>query len=307
MTDNSLLTKYRPQTWKDVIGQGPVVKSLSTAIERKSSHAYLLVGPSGTGKTTLARIAAKVLGCTSIEEVDAATHTGVDDMRGVAEGLMYRPIGPDAVKVIIIDESHMLSKSAWNSLLKILEHPPDWVTWFLCTTEANKVPATVKTRCLAYELKPVSFAALQDLLDGVAAAEKLEVSGDVIDLCAKEAQGSPRQALANLGVCATAKSKKEAAELLKSADGSTAAFELAQALYRGADWGELVEIVAGLGEINPESVRHVIRAYGTKVVLNPKNSEPESALAVLSAFSQPFNSGDGITPILIACGKLALS
>jgi DNA polymerase III gamma/tau subunit len=211
------------------------------------------------------------------------------------------------VEELIVHNCHALSKSAVTSLLKIVEDPPAHAFWFFCTTEASKVPAALKTRCLSYELKSVSISVLGDFLEEIIEAEKLKVTGDIVDLCAKEARGSPRQALANLALCAIAKTKAEAADLLSTAEGSETAFALAQALYKGAGWSELQQLIGKLGEVNPESVRHVVRAYGTKVALGAqKQAVAQSALAVLDAFSTPFNSSDGLTPLVLACGRLTL-
>ncbi len=125
--------KYRPKDFDEVVGQDAVVKSLQQAVKNNAGHTFLFTGLSGVGKTTLARITAATVGCVSsnLIEIDAATHTGVDDMRDVTFSLKYKPIGVGSVKVIIVDECHMLSKSAWNSLLKVLEEPPAWVYWML--------------------------------------------------------------------------------------------------------------------------------------------------------------------------------
>lgn len=302
MSDNSLQTKYRPKKFEEVLGQHAVVKSLKTAVSRVAGHAFLLTGPSGTGKTTLARLTAAALGCgENVEEVNAATHTGVDDMREVTDGFQYLPLG-GGKKAVIIDECHMLSKNAWNSMLKSIEDPPEWGFWFMCTTEPTKVPATIKTRCLSYDLKLVKEADIVELLDRVAEAEDLRVKGSVIELCAQEARGSPRQALSNLGVCLEASSGEEAAELLRAASENAQSIDLARALARGAGWSEVAEILRTLGETNPESVRHVVRAYFTSVALKataPAKAGP--AMAIVAAFNTPFNSSDGISPLAVAC------
>lgn len=307
MTDaESLQTKYRPSRWDEVIGQDKVVDALEAAVSRGKERVFLFTGPSGCGKTTLAFLCAKYLKCEEIRDTDAATDTGVDDMRAITAELLYRPLA-GGNKAIIIDEAHMLSKNAWTSLLKSLEKPAPWVYWFICSSDGAKVPVAARNRSVAFELKPVSLGDLVALLTDIARLEDLKVPNDIIGICAREAQGSPRQAISNLAACLAAKTKADAVELLHSASESAEAIDLARALYRGARWSELQQIVAKMKGLNPEGVRQVVRAYGTTIVLSAsKESVAGPALEVLDAFSIPFNSYDGITPLLLACAKLRL-
>jgi len=309
--NDSFVTKYRPKTFKEVIGQDSVVASLEAIIAKKGAKTFLFDGPSGTGKTTLARICATAVGCrpNDTQEIDAATFTGVDDMRSIAGGLIYKPIGGD-VKALIIDECHMLSKAAWNSLLKILEEPPSHVYWFLCTTEPQRVPDTIRTRCARYQLKNVPEKLLVDLLGWVADEEQIlpGKSGDaIIGLCAHEAAGSPRQALSNLALCSAARDRGEASDLLSSAVESTEAIELAKALLAGTTWDKARAILEGLKGSNAESIRQTVRAYISAVALGSKEAQAHRCMAILDAFSQPCSPGEQLTPTILSVGKCLLS
>jgi len=311
VVDTAFITKYRPTKFSEIVGQAAVVRSLQALLKKGGSKTFLFTGPSGTGKTTLARIVAKEVGCAGgmdLIEIDVASQTGVDDMRAVIEGLRYRPLGEGTVKVIICNEAHMLSKQAWNSLLMALEEPAAWIFWILCTTEPQRVPANIRTRCTCYDLKPVPVTELLTLLDSVVAKEKLAVAEEVVDLCAEEAQGSPRQALANLAVCSGVKNVKEAQELLRSASAAAEAIDLARALVKGSNWAEVQRLLNGLQDTSPESVRHLIRGYLTKTILGSKNEAAAGrGLELLSCFDTPFNPADGASPLVLACGRAVLS
>lgn len=315
MSDSeALINKYRPKTLDEVIGHGAIIKSLRKVIESKNVRTFLFTGPSGVGKTSLARIMSCELGCRSEDllDIDAATKTGIDDMREVTAGLDYRPLGEGTVKAIIVDEVHALGKAAVQSLLKSLEEPPPWVLWFLCTTEPAKMPVAIKTRAMHCALKAVKVEDLIDYLDKIAAYESILKEGklrdDVVELCAVEAGGSPRQAISNLVACASANSLEEAQGLLQSVEGSTEAIELARVLIKRESWSTVQKLLGKLKDTNPESIRHIIRAYMTTVILGAKNENSAGrALEILDAFSEPLNSQDGLSPIVLACGKVLLS
>lgn len=310
----TLHTKYRPTLFKEVVGQTAVVRSLKASIAKRTNRTFLMHGPSGTGKTTLARIAATTIGCRSadIQEIDAATFNGIDDMRQITNALQYRPLGGGTSKAIIIDECHALSKAAWQSLLKSLEEPPEWVWWFLCTTDVGKVPANIQTRCTKYTLGLVDKDDLLELLYAVSEAEGLPESDEwesILALCAKAAEGSPRSALVYMGACLGAQSKKEAASLLRSAEESPKAIDLARALSGNKpSWSVVRGLLVEMKDENPESVRHVVRAYMTNVILGAQDTRrAEAMFAVLEAFSTPFNPSDGMSPLVLAVGSLLLT
>lgn len=305
----ALHTLYRPQDWQDVIGQDATVNSLSELMHQRSTHCVLLVGGSGVGKTTIARIAATHLGARALDirEINAAKFTGKDDMREITENLHLVPLDGGVV-VFILDECHQLSKSAWNLLLKEIEEPPEWVYWFFCTTEVEKVPAAVLTRSVRYNLQPVPWEEILDkIVRPVADVEKIECSDEILGMIARAADGSPRQALVFLAACRNTTSIDEARQLCQhvseSEDGD--AFKLARQLMQGGDWKVFQPILDALKEQNPEGVRRVIVKYATTTILSAKSDkQAQRAAGILEMFATPFNTLDGITPLVTGVARL---
>ena len=221
-----LARKYRPQHFGDLIGQEPLVRTLTNALERgRLPHAIILSGVRGVGKTTTARIIAKAINysgpdgkgepsvaatddcpiCRAIAEdrhpdvveMDAASRTGVDDVREIIEGVRYRPVEA-RYKVYIIDEVHMLSKNAFNALLKTLEEPPEHVVFIFATTEIRKVPITVLSRCQRFDLRRVEKARLQAHFAAICEKESVEAETEALALIARAADGSVRDGLSLL-------------------------------------------------------------------------------------------------------------
>lgn len=305
---SDLTTKYRPTTFDEVLGQDAVVNSLKKVVESGSRKTFLLSGPSGTGKTTLSRIIAAEVGCDpkNLIEIDAATHTGIDAMRDVAQAARYRSLGKSPVKAVIVDECHRLSKASWDSLLKILEEPPAHVFWFLCTTEIDKVPQTVRTRAVAYNLRPVDDDVLYDLLEDVVEKEGLDVPDGVLDLISTKAYGSPRQALSYLAVCAGCESRKEAAELISVATEEGEAVTLARMLVSRKDftWPKVQKLLKQLQHEQPESIRLIVVNYVQSTLLSCKEKQVEYLLGILDAFSEPCNPSEKMAPIQLAVGRV---
>lgn len=309
-----LHTKYRPDRLEDVVGQAHLVGSLAKMLEKyrktgQAPHAFLLTGPSGTGKTTLARILASAFEVSpqGIIEIDGATNSGVADMRSVTEAVRHRSFGEGGRKFVIVDECHALSKQTFQSLLKPIEEPPGHVWYALCTTEPDKVPETIRTRCVSYALKPVSDDDLSDLLSTVRDAEKLSTPDDVLSAIARQAQGSPRRALVYLQTAGHVKDRKEAIKLLETGVGEEEdAVVLARMLCtgRGAEWGKARDLIVKLQGESPEGIRLVVLAYASKMLSTSK--DPEALLAVLQAFREPFRTGEGFAPLYLAVGELLL-
>ena len=218
-----LARKYRPRTFEDLIGQNSMVKILSNAFSlNRIAHAFLFTGVRGVGKTTAARIVARGLNClkddsptispcgvcsscisakndrhVDIIEIDAASHTGVDDVRELTEGVRYKP-AEGRYKIYIIDEVHMLSTQAFNALLKTLEEPPEHVKFIFCTTEIKKIPVTVLSRCQKFDLRRVAVDELVELLRSICSKEEVSIDDKSLNLLARYSDGSVRDSLSLL-------------------------------------------------------------------------------------------------------------
>lgn len=194
MPEFVLYRKYRPKSFKEVLGQEHIIKTLGGAIAHdRLSHAYLFAGPRGTGKTSIARILAGELGTSASDlyELDAASNGGVDEIREICDGARTLPFASKK-KVYIIDEVHMLSKGAFNALLKTLEEPPAHVVFILATTELNKIPDTVISRCQLFYFKKPSHNILREMVGRVAKKEGFQIDDGAADLIALLGDGSFR-------------------------------------------------------------------------------------------------------------------
>ena len=218
-----LSRKYRPKKLSELIGQNFVYTALTNAfLKEKIAHAFILTGIRGTGKTTVARIIAMGLNCKKEEkptsepcgkckncqeiledryeevlEIDAASHTSVDDVREIISYIKYRPT-KGLYKVFIIDEVHMLSNAAFNALLKTIEEPPEYVKFIFCTTEQKKIPITILSRCQRYELNRVNRKEISSFLMDIAIKEKVNLAKEAANIIARYSEGSVRDSLSIL-------------------------------------------------------------------------------------------------------------
>lgn len=218
-----LYRKYRPQKFQDVLGQDQIVKVLEAQVANgKISHAYLFAGTRGTGKTSVARILTGALGTTGndIYEIDAASNTGVDDIRSLNDSIQTLPFN-SKYKVYILDEVHMLSKSAGNALLKTLEEPPPYVVFILATTEIHKIPETVLSRCEVYTFKKPSAEVLKKVVQNIAKKEGFSVGEESAELVALLGDGSFRDTLGILQkIISASKDKKISNEEIRLVTGA---------------------------------------------------------------------------------------
>jgi len=200
MANLVLYRKYRPQSWEEVIGQEHVVRTLTNALKLgRVSHAYLFAGPRGTGKTTIARLLAKSLGCGDLDliEIDAASNRGIDEIRELRNGIKFAPT-KGKYKVFIIDEVHQLTKEAFNALLKTLEEPPAHAVFVLATTEIHKVPETILSRVQSFPFRKLAVPEIIKKLEKIVEMEKIKIEPDALRFIATFAGGSYRDAESTL-------------------------------------------------------------------------------------------------------------
>lgn len=187
----NLALKYRPHNFGDVIGQDNIVTTITNQIENRDiKHGYLFTGPAGDGKTTTARILANTLNgsAKNVIEIDAASNNGVDNVRDIINNVQFKPIGTD-YKIYIIDETHMLSIGAFNALLKTLEEPPEHAIFILCTTDPQKIPATILSRVQRFDFKRISVSDISNRLRYIAKREAMFSEGDIVTI-AKDGLGN---------------------------------------------------------------------------------------------------------------------
>ncbi len=249
---------HRPQTFGEVVGQKPIITTLINSVSHNMvAHAYLFTGSRGVGKTTVARLLAKAVNCTKVKkgepcgkcevcmaiqknmfidlvEIDAASNTGVDNVRELIEHIKFKPTS-GKYKVFIIDEVHMLSKAAFNALLKTLEEPPEHAIFVLATTDIHKVPATIISRTQRFDFGRITMADIVEQLEKVAKLEKLQLGQDVLALVARQSQGSLRDALSLLNKIASTEGKIsiEQAESMLGITSMTHCHDLVRLLAEG--------------------------------------------------------------------------
>ncbi|HXH28739.1 MAG TPA: DNA polymerase III subunit gamma/tau, partial [Candidatus Polarisedimenticolia bacterium] len=306
MSYQVLARKYRPQTFEEVVGQKPIITTLQNAVEQKRlHHAYLFSGLRGVGKTTVARLVAKALNCAQgptprpcnacpscteiaqsrsldVMEIDGASNRGIDDVRELRETVRYAP-ARDRYKVYIIDEVHMLTEAAWNALLKTLEEPPPHVVFVFATTDYRKIPLTILSRCQHFEFRKIAEAEMLAHLRRVAEGESVKTEPGALELVARMAEGSLRDAQSAfdqvIAFCGRTVTEEQARTILGVVDR-----ELITGFYaavRAQDCPRLVEIVDTVFERGYQPVHFLedLMAHGRNLLLARVLPDPAAALS----------------------------
>ncbi len=307
----SLHTKYRPGTFDEVYGHEEIIESLKHVVEDGRAKSFIFTGPSGIGKTTLARILADEFAgdaatITNIIDIDAASNNGVEQVRNIARKSMLKAIGKSNTKSIIMDEAHLLTKSAWTALLLPIEEPPEHVYWMFCTTDESKIPENIITRCISYNLQPIDESEIKRLLNNIVKWEHLDVIDDLTDLIAENSNGSPRLALTYFEKCIYCENIKEASRLIRVAGQSEEVVALCRFLIRrqGRSWQKAMKILKALEGNDAEGIRILVSNYFAKALINTSDKKKaQRMLQVLENFEDPYNQSDKFAPLILSVAR----
>lgn len=285
-----LYRKYRPRKFSEVVGQPQAVKELKTRLEKGTvPQAILFCGESGTGKTTLARILAKKLGCDDLDfcEVDCGTDNGIEMVRSIKSRLSLSPMdGP--CRIWLIDECQQIRKDGQSALLKMLEDTPSHVYLFLATTDPGKLLKTVLTRCAVIKLKPLGQPVLKELLQVTVMKEGKMATEPLLDKIAEVAAGSARKALVILGQVLDLPTEEERLEHVIKTELSEDGIKLARVLFdRKATWPKVAEVLRALEGEDAEQLRYLVLGYARSILLSG-GPLSKKAMAVIEAFGGNF-------------------
>jgi len=286
----SLYQDVRPQTFDEVFGNKAIVQALKKMVKmspEKRPHAYLFHGKSGTGKTTLARIFAREIGCSGVDlhELNGSDHRGIDDARRVIEQSASCPIASDS-RVFIWDECHKMTADAQNAILKIIEDSPPHAYFIFCSTEPEKILKTIRNRCICLQTESLSDSDMTALLDKVLDDIERDVEDEVFESIIITAEGSPRQALTLLELVLSidASDTESKLSVIERARAEYQVIDLCRILIKGGQtWKKVVECYKGI-DAEPEQIRRAILGYCKAILLGNSNMRTMNRAALLISY-----------------------
>lgn len=296
----NLYIKHRPQSLAEVVGNSDIVSYLSEALKNRKScpHVFLLSGPTGCGKTTLARIISTELHCDPVDmkEINAANFRGIDTVREIIDSSKYFSLAGGS-RVWMIDEVHKMTNDAQNAFLKLLEDTPKQSYFILCTTEPEKLLPTIKSRCTDLRVKPLSDPEMLKLLRTVVKAEGKKISMSVYEQIIADSLGLPRTSLQILDKVLAVPEGKQLEMAKQSATQASESYELCQALMSGGGWKKVRTILAGLKGQDPEAIRRHVLGYCQGALLK---GEDDKAAFIIEMFQEPLYN-IGFPGLVYAC------
>lgn len=308
-SEDSIINKYRPQSFEQVYGHEKAIAALTRVIDAAHRpHTYLITGPSGIGKTSIARLIGGYLGAETIE-IDAASHSGVDDARELVDLSQYMSLQGDGNRLYIIDECHTLSRNAWQALLKLAEEPPDHFYLVLCTTDADKVPATVRgQRAYMLQLRPLPSKIIEEYIMAICFAEDWNaVYPAVFRAIIANAEGSPRKALMLLLAVHDAVSADAVRDVIASMDTGEPVVQICQLLLKSGaqtSWKDVQPLLAKIeNDEFDAAITHATRYMISCLMRANQDSHASRINEYIQALTFPSETFDSKARFFAAIGR----
>jgi DNA polymerase-3 subunit gamma/tau len=294
--------KYRPEDLEAVRGNEETIESLKALFDSAEPppHAFLFTGPTGCGKTTLARIVAGMLGCVGgdYREIDSADFRGIDMVREMRKQAQFKPLeGP--VRVWLIDEVHAMTAAGMEAMLKLLEDPPKSAYFILATTDPQKLISTIKGRCIHFTVKQLPELELKKLLRGIANKEGFVLPKEVMEQIIEDSQGHPRNAIQLLEQVANVPQEKMLQYVKRAAEVDAEVIQLCRKMIDASPWKAVANVLKGLKENgeDPEGIRRAILGYCTSILLQKEHMR---AAAVMECFTENYYN-TGFSGLVLSC------